>query len=366
MIGRFSQKTAYRLTRRAALFFLTPLLLYSGKVFGSEKQKKAVESIEINSKASLVHLGSLDSFDITESGTKAAKLLLQSLEEKQTESASDARQIYNQIIPKENYGGEYTALQWFSEYLLASPQQQKQMLAEPFILEFFNFFADNDFAVLKEYLNRKYKLKKLADEETLTGKDRKAFLEDFILFNNPRRENWEKTSKIIQSLNLQKGERIADIGSGPGYYTFKFAELVGSQGLVFAIDTVQEHLNYVKNISQKQGIKNIQTVKNKSNNISLPPQQVDIAFMCSLYHVIYVTSTEESREQFVESIKIALKPGGTLVIIDNALVQTSTLPYHGPYIAKELIVGQLHYYGFRLVDEYAFIPQRYVLVFKIV
>jgi hypothetical protein len=29
-----------------------------------------------------------------------------------------------------------------------------------------------------------------------------------------------------------------------------------------------------------------------------------------------------------------------------------------------LIIGQLYYYGFDLIEQYQFIPQRYVLVFK--
>jgi hypothetical protein len=52
------------------------------------------------------------------------------------------------------------------------------------------------------------------------------------------------------------------------------------------------------------------------------------------------------------------------VIVDNAVVQNGQLPYHGPHIAKELVIGQLYYYGFDLTEQYQFIPQRYVLVFK--
>jgi ubiquinone/menaquinone biosynthesis C-methylase UbiE len=364
MVKIISSQAAYRLTRRAALFLLTPLLLFRSKVRSSERQEPSESWIKITSKASLVHLGSIDSFDTTEGGTQAAQLLLDALENQKMDSARAARQIYTRIIPQENFGGEYTALQWFCEYLLASELAQKQLLSEPLVLEFFNFFAQEDFATLKEYLKRKYKLAELEGEDTIQAEERKAFLEDFILFNNPRRETWEKTSQILKVLKLGKGHRIADIGSGPGYYTFKFAQLVGNEGRIFAIDTVEDHLNYVKGISQKYGFENIELISNQSDTIGLAAKQVDLAFMCSLYHIIYTTSIEEVKDRFVESIKKALKPRGTLVIVDNALVEDAELPYHGPYIAKELIVWQLKYYGFRLVEEYAFIPQRYVLVFK--
>ena len=87
--------------------------------------------------------------------------------------------------------------------------------------------------------------------------------------------------------------------------------------------------------------------------------------MCSLYHFIYAAASEEERESFIGSIKRRLKPDGSLVIVDNALVEDQTLPYHGPYIAKELVIRQLKHYGFTLVAAHQFIPQRYMLVFKL-
>ena len=330
----------------------------------SPTPKPAETSAEITSKVSLVHLGSIDTFTITEQGTLAGRFLLSALQTKDLSYARKAKDIYETIIPIEHYGGEYTALEWFCDYVLGNEETRKQQLADRYHKSFFEFFSGNDYANLKEYLTRKYKLKKLADSGTEAGRDRIAFLEDFILFNNPRREEWEKTSKIIEVLKIQPGITIADVGCGPGYYTFKFSELVGPTGKVIGIDTVQEHLNYVKSLSTKFDIKNVETVKDREDSAGLPANSSDMVFMCSLYHIIYTTLTEEVKDRFINSLKSALKPDGRLVIVDNAVVASGTLPYHGPHIAKELIVGQLYYYGFDLVEQYQFIPQRYVLVFK--
>jgi SAM-dependent methyltransferase len=325
---------------------------------------KPGDAAPISSKISLVHLGSIDSFTITEQGTLAGRLLLNALERKDPAEAGKAKVVYHAIVPIEHYGGEYTALEWFCDYLLGTEDDRQKQLADRFHHSFFDFFAENDFANLKEYLGRKYKLNKFADSGTDEGKDRLSFLEDFILFNNPRREEWEQTSKIIDSLKIQPGTTIADVGSGPGYYTFKFSELTGASGKVYAIDTVQNHLDYVRNVSQKFGLENIETIKDRADAAGLNPDSADLIFMCSLYHIIYTTSTEEVKDRFVDSLKDALKPDGRLVIVDNAVVQNGELPYHGPHIAKELIIGQLYYYGFDLTEQYQFIPQRYVLVFK--
>jgi len=325
---------------------------------------KPGDAVPISSKISLVHLGSIDSFTITEQGTLAGHYLLNALENKDPAEAEKAKVVYHAIVPKEHYGGEYTALEWFCDYLLGTEDDRRTQLADRFHHSFFDFFAENDYANLKEYLGRKYKLKKFADSGTDDGKDRLTFLEDFILFNNPRREEWERTSKIIECLRIHPGMTIADVGSGPGYYTFKFSELTGPSGKVYAVDTVQNHLDYVRNLCQKLGIANVETIKDRADGAGLNPATADLVFMCSLYHIIYTTSTEEVKDRFVASIKNALKPDGRLVIVDNAVVQDGQLPYHGPHIAKELVIGQLYYYGFDLTEQYQFIPQRYVLVFK--
>lgn len=337
-------------------------------VLEEEKNEKPSPStcLKIGNKASLVHLGSLDSFDRTEKGTDAAKLVLDAALNKNRESAKKAIALYEKIIPNENFGGEYTALQWMCEYLVASPDDQKKMLADKYVRSFHEFFAKDNYAVLKEYINTKYKLIKDAPKETDESIRRQRFHEDFILFNNPRRERWEKSTKMIAALGLKEGDVVADIGSGPGYFSFKFADIVGPKGRVYAIDTNEYHIDYVKGLIKKFDVANVLPITSTFTDIRVPKGvKVDCAYMCSLYHVVYCTDTEEERVALLDSIKRCLKPDGTLVIVDNALVEDATLPYHGPHIAHELITAQLKYHGFTLKATHQFIPQRYMLVFKL-
>ncbi|WP_448381222.1 class I SAM-dependent methyltransferase [Gloeomargarita sp.] len=321
--------------------------------------------VAITSPMSLIHVGTSDSFAITPEGIRAGRYVLEMLENNSRSAAQKAIEIYNQIIPRENYGGEYTALRWFARLFLMSEREKQKALQDPFVASFYDFFAANNFANLKEYIKRKYLLQHYEDQLTEAGRNRTAFLEDFILFNNPAREEWEKSSKILAVLPIAAGQTVADIGSGPGYYSVRFSEKVGPTGRVYSVDIVQQHLDYINRYVQKQKIKNITTINNyPGTTIGLEGKQVDLVFMCSLYHNIYGMSTAPERDSFVQSIKAALKPGGKLVVVDNGLVEPGQLPYHGPYIAKELIIHQLRFYGFKLTQEYAFIPQRYVLIFE--
>ena len=321
-------------------------------------------NIKVSSETSLVHLGSIDSFDITVGGIKVAQDLLQALETGSSEYALKALSAYNKLIPDKNFGGEYTALKWFCEYFLATEEQRATMIKDPFVNAFFHFFGDDNYATLKEYLERKYHLKKLGDENTVYAHRREGFLEDFILFNNPAREDWEKSSQIIDALGVKPGQMIADIGSGPGYYAVKFSKLTGPSGRVFAIELNSYHNFFLRTYCKLNQIGNVEVVQGELDNIGLKQNSVDLAFSCSLYHIIYTTYAEREKNNFVMSIRNALKDKGRLVLIDNTPIDDDTLPYHGPCIDKNLIVGQLWYYGFRLVTTHQFIPQRYILVFE--
>lgn len=327
--------------------------------------KLLMPRVAVTSQMSLIHVGSRDSFAITPDGISGGRYILEMLANNNREAAQKAVGIYDQIIPRENYGGEYSALRWFAQLFLMSNQEKQKALQDPFVASFYNFFAENNFANLKEYVKRKYLLAQYEDQLTEAGRNRAAFLEDFILFNNPAREEWEKTSKVLAAMPISPGQTVADIGSGPGYYTTRFSQKVGATGRVYSIDLVQQHLDYINRYIQRQNITNVTTVNSyPGTTIGLEGKQVDVAFMCSLYHNIYGMSTAPDRDSFVASIKAALKPGGKLVLLDNGLVEPGQLPYHGPYVAKELIVHQFSFYGFKLKQEYAFVPQRYMLIFE--
>ena len=199
-----------------------------------------VDRINISSKKSLVHLGSLDSFDITEGGKAAARLILNYLETKEENSLRRAIQIYEELIPNENFGGEYTALEWLCKLWIAPKEDQESMLRVPAVEGFYTLLAKSNFENLIQYIKLKYHFVEIDRKDTST-KEYLRFLEDFILFNNPDRIRWEKTRENLEKFSIQKGMSIADVGSGPGYFSFKFADMVGENGKVYAIETNPRH-----------------------------------------------------------------------------------------------------------------------------
>src|SRR5436853_3110450 len=51
-----------------------------------------------------------------------------------------------------------------------------------------------------------------------------------------QRDEWQHPAAVLDALHLHAGSTVADIGAGPGYFTFRMAERVGPQGKVYAVD----------------------------------------------------------------------------------------------------------------------------------
>jgi predicted methyltransferase len=348
-----------------ALTLIPAMGFAAGKKAVPAKVAQPETVIAVTSKAALIHLGSLDSFDVTAGGKSAARGVLDFLEKGDRAAAETAIDIYKRITPDENFGGEYTALQWLMECELATKEERDtKFLADPFVRSFRDYLAEENWKHFRAFIRSKYHLdevpgaKKDPDAET-----RSRFMEDFILFANPRRESWEKTSKMIAALGLKPGEKVADIGSGPGYFSFQFAKLVGPTGKVFAIDNNTDHLIYLKKTIADLKVPNVVPVMPRGADIGVT-EKVDLIYMCSLYHNLYAIMTDEERDGMIDSIKSIMKPGARFVLADNGPVE-GNLPYHGPYINRELIIQQFRHLGFDLAGTHQFIPQRYVLVFKL-
>jgi SAM-dependent methyltransferase len=322
-------------------------------------------TLNIRSKASMIHIGSLDSFDITEGGKEAGKKILEYLESGNEESLKRAIDIYDNIIPNENFGGEYTALQWICRLLLAPKEDRASLLMQPTIASWFDLLAKDDFANLREYIKRKYHFIE-TEKDDPEAKVSLRFLEDFILFNNPDRERWDKIGENLFFLGIREGQSIIDFGCGPGYFTFKFADIVGEKGHIYGIETNDRHISYVRDYIKKYNVNNVDIFEYQPDGLGLKgPIKVDAVFMCSLYHILYAALTDGERDLFIEGIKKYLKEDGRLLIVDNDLVEGKELPYHGPYISRDLIISQLWHYGFKLIHQFQFTIQRYVLEFRL-
>ena len=57
-----------------------------------------------------------------------------------------------------------------------------------------------------------------------------------LAYEEPGRDRWQQPERVVESLGLEPGTSVADIGSGGGYFAFRLAAAVGTSGRVYAVD----------------------------------------------------------------------------------------------------------------------------------
>lgn len=246
--------------------------------------------LNINSQKSVIHIGSLDSYDITDRGVDAAQYVYDYMGNGKVELADIAIEKYKELIPQENFGGEYSALQWLCEVKKAQPGEREKMLTDRLNRSFYHKMTDDDCKVIRYYLLHKYKLgndsirmlsDSILEKSGEVGRTHRSYLEDYILALNPRRPQWENTKKLLSHLNIQSGDKIADVGCGSGFFTDKFSRLVGERGKVFAIEIKDEHINTLKQYIGQEKLETLLSLKDKKQDWNC--QKKWIRFSCVRY-----------------------------------------------------------------------------------
>lgn len=68
--------------------------------------------------------------------------------------------------------------------------------------------------------------------------------------NDPARE-------VIAALALQQGVRVADLGAGGGYITWRLADAVGSQRMAYTVEIDDTALGIIKSGMQSRRVTNV-------------------------------------------------------------------------------------------------------------
>jgi len=84
---------------------------------------------------------------------------------------------------------------------------------------------------------------------------------------DPIRRLFEPPQRLIGSY-VKKGQVVADLGCGPGYYAIPMAEIVGSEGKVYAVDLGKHSIRTLEKKAKKHGYRNIETHASSAADLS--------------------------------------------------------------------------------------------------
>lgn len=123
------------------------------------------------------------------------------------------------------------------------------------------------------------------------------------------REDEENTIKLLENMDIQIGDTIADIGAGSGYHVFKMAAMA-KKGLIYAVDIQDEMLAEMRRKKEKGKVKNVALIKGSEKSVNLQKNSVDKALLVDVYHEFNYPI------EMIASLKKALRPNGKLFLIE--------------------------------------------------
>ncbi len=180
-------------------------------------------------------------------------------------------------------------------------------------------------------------------------------------FEVESREVYAQRQAIVAACKIQPGQTVADIGAGTGLFTRLFAEAVGKQGRVIAVDIAQKFLDHVARSARETGLTNVDTLLSQPDSTELPPESIDVAFICDTYHHF------EFPLKTMASVKQALKPGGRVILIDFRRVEGQSSEWVLSHVraGQGVFEQEINTAGLRTVGELELgLKENYAMVFE--
>ncbi len=168
------------------------------------------------------------------------------------------------------------------------------------------------------------------------------------------RDEWQQPQKVIEALNIQPGDIIADLGAGGGYFTFRFSTATGATGKVYAVDVDSSMTEYIDIRAEELNRGNVETILSEPQDPKLPPEGVDLVFICNTFHHL------ENRVDFFKKLKESVRLKGRVAIIDFKTGEG----FLGHETPAETIEAELVAAGYRLEESYDFLEKQNFLVFS--
>lgn len=168
---------------------------------------------------------------------------------------------------------------------------------------------------------------------------------------------WRQPERVVAALELKPGSRVADVGAGGGYFTFRLADAVGPQGRVYAVEVSDELVGALRAETQRRGYQNVTVVRGAFDDPGLPDGAVDLAFFSGVFHHI------DQRERYFAQLRKDLADGGRVAVIDGAPdpLHKLFMPFH--YQSAEAVDREMTAAGYRRAELFDFLPMLHFQVF---
>jgi ubiquinone/menaquinone biosynthesis C-methylase UbiE len=111
---------------------------------------------------------------------------------------------------------------------------------------------------------------------------------------------------------LEAGQRVLEVGCGPGFFTVPAAEMVGQSGSITSLDVSPTAVAHVRQKVEEAGVTNVEVLLRNAADTGLPGESFDLVFVFGLGHVV------GDLENIWTELHRLLKPGGRFPAKDSS------------------------------------------------
>ena len=157
------------------------------------------------------------------------------------------------------------------------------------------------------------------------------------LTESQRWARWDPP-QMLGRVGIHPGQRVLDLGCGPGFWTLPIAEVVGSQGKVWALDVSYELLDL---LAKRKPPAQVQLLLGELPTINLPNDSVDLVWGAFVIHEV------EPLDKLIQEIRRVLVRQGKVAILDwRPDAESENGPPRSHRIASRKLINLLQITGF--------------------
>jgi ubiquinone/menaquinone biosynthesis C-methylase UbiE len=174
----------------------------------------------------------------------------------------------------------------------------------------------------------------------------------------PGRQAWQSPDRVVRALGLRRGQTVADIGGGPGYWSLRLARAVGPRGHVYAVDVEPRLLAVLLKRIRRRRARNVTPVLALPDDPLLRASSCDLILLVNTYHHL------PDGPAYLRRLARALRRGGRLANVDFHRRETPMGPPLRHRVSRERFLRDARRAGLGLVREAAFLPHQYFLILR--
>lgn len=197
----------------------------------------------------------------------------------------------------------------------------------------------------------------LAQQPAPSGQSRGSRTpEEYVkLLESERRVQGLQVTKVIETLGIKVGDRVADIGAGSGVFARPIARLVGPKGLVYAVDIDPELIKYLEKTAADEKLSNIKTILAQESDPKLPEKVSLIIIIDTMHHIA-------NQQAYLKTLKKYLRPQGRIAVVDFS--KNWPAGHEKMAYTVEDLNGWMAAAGFKPVEKHDFLESNFFVVYR--